>query len=153
MCDVRAKIGDEIGEVETLVVSRWRDDTNKLRCDYYLSYNKSAPVELEEYARVIKQAYRIEECFHRAKGECGLSSSQLARLASSCCAFDDVLMVLDGGVDVSKKNVLLMTIQRIREYISCMMIDERLQNCTQDEYASYRSTQWIYRTKIAREIA
>jgi hypothetical protein len=46
-----------------------------------------------------------------------------------------------------------MTIQRIREYISCMMIDERLQSCTQDEYASYRSTQWIYRTKIAREIA
>jgi hypothetical protein len=59
-------------------------------------------------------------------------------------------MVLDGGVDVSKKNVLLMTIQRIREYISCMMIDERLQSCTQDEYASYQATQWIYRMKIAR---
>jgi hypothetical protein len=77
VCDVRAKIDNEIGEVETLVVSRWRDDTNKPRCDYYLSYNKSAPVELEEYARVIKQAYRIEECFHRAKGECGLADYQV----------------------------------------------------------------------------
>jgi hypothetical protein len=34
-----------------------------------------------------------------------------------------------------------------------MLINERLQTCKQDEYASYRSTQWIYRTKIAREIA
>jgi SRSO17 transposase len=76
-CDVRAKIDNEIGEVETLVVSRWRDDTNKPRCDYYLSYNKSAPVELEEYARVIKQAYRIEEYFHRAKCECGLADYQV----------------------------------------------------------------------------
>jgi hypothetical protein len=46
-----------------------------------------------------------------------------------------------------------MTIQRIREYISCMMIDERLPTCKQDEYASYRATQWIYRKKIARKIA
>jgi predicted Co/Zn/Cd cation transporter (cation efflux family) len=83
----------------------------------------------------------------------GLSSSQLARLASSCCAFDVVLMVLDGGVDVSKKNFINHTIQQVSECLTNMLVNERLQTCTQDEYASYRSTQWIYRTKIAREIA
>ena len=75
-CHVRAKIENEIGEEETLIVSKWREDTGKPRCDYYLSWNHEA-IALEEYARVIKQAYRIEECFHRAKGECGLADYQV----------------------------------------------------------------------------
>jgi hypothetical protein len=46
-----------------------------------------------------------------------------------------------------------MTIQRVREYISCMLVEEQLKNCTQDEYACFRSTQWITRTQKARQIA
>ena len=75
-CRVLAKIEGEIGEEETLIVSKWRDETGKPRCDYYLSYNKER-TDLDEYARVIKSAYRIEECFHRGKGECGLGDYQV----------------------------------------------------------------------------
>ena len=75
-CRVLAKIDGEIGEEETLIVSRWRDETGKPRCDYYLSYNKER-TDLDEYARVIRSAYRIEECFHRGKGECGLGDYQV----------------------------------------------------------------------------
>ena len=32
--------------------------------------------DLEEYARVIKTLYQIEESFRRAKGECGLGDYQ-----------------------------------------------------------------------------
>ena len=35
------------------------------------------PNDLHEYARVIKQTYRIEEGFHRAKGECVLGDYQV----------------------------------------------------------------------------
>lgn len=75
-CRVLAMIEGEIGEEETLIVSKWKEDTGKPRCDYYLSYGND-PVDLHEYARVIKQAYRIEECFHRLKGECGLADYQV----------------------------------------------------------------------------
>jgi hypothetical protein len=46
-----------------------------------------------------------------------------------------------------------MTIQQVRECISCVLVDERLKNCTQDEYACFRSTQWITRTQKARQLA
>ena len=75
-CRVRAKIENEIGDEETLIVSKWREDNGKPRCDYYLSWSDE-PTDLHEYARVIKQAYRIEESFHRAKGECGLADYQV----------------------------------------------------------------------------
>ena len=75
-CRVRAMIENEIGEEETLIVSRWRDETGKKRTDYYLSHGNEDS-ELEEYARVIKDAYCVEECFHRGKGECGLSDYQV----------------------------------------------------------------------------
>jgi SRSO17 transposase len=75
-CRVLAMIECEVGDEETLIVSKWRDDTGKPRCDYYLSYFKE-PTDLDEYARVIKSAYRIEESFRRAKGECGLSDYQV----------------------------------------------------------------------------
>lgn len=75
-CRVRAKIENEIGDEETLIVSKWREDNGKPRCDYYLSWSNE-PIDLHEYARVIKQAYRIEESFHRAKGECGLADYQV----------------------------------------------------------------------------
>ena len=57
-------------------MSRWRDETGKKRMDYYLSHGNEDS-ELEEYARVIKDAYRVEECFYRGKGECGLSDYQV----------------------------------------------------------------------------
>jgi len=37
-CRVRAMIENEIGDEELLLVSRWRDETGKQRCDYYLSH-------------------------------------------------------------------------------------------------------------------
>ncbi len=75
-CRVRAMIEGEIGEEETLIVSRWRDESGSKRTDYYLSHGNEDS-DLEEYGRVIKDAYRIEECFHRGKGECGLSDYQV----------------------------------------------------------------------------
>lgn len=76
-CRVLAKIEGEVGDEEILIVSRWRDETGKPRCDYYLSYNKDGIVSLDEYGRIIKSAYRIEECFRRGKSECGLSDYQV----------------------------------------------------------------------------
>ena len=75
-CRVRAKIENEIGDEETLIVSKWREDHGRPRCDYYLSWSNE-PTDLREYARVIKQAYRIEESFRRAKSECGLADYQV----------------------------------------------------------------------------
>ena len=83
-CQVRAKIDNEIGDEERLVVSKWREDNGKPRCDYqryWFAFGKTSwnneSTEFYEYARVIKQAYRIEESFHRAKGECGLADYQV----------------------------------------------------------------------------
>jgi SRSO17 transposase len=76
-CRVLAMIEGEVGDEETLIVSKWRDDTNKPRCDYYLSYSNECHVDLDEYGRVIKSAYRIEESFRRAKSECGLADYQV----------------------------------------------------------------------------
>ena len=75
-CRVRAMIENEVGDEEMLIVSKWREDSGKPRCDYYLSWSNE-PIDLHEYARVIKQAYRIEESFRRAKGECGLADYQV----------------------------------------------------------------------------
>jgi SRSO17 transposase len=75
-CRVRAMMENEIGDEEILIVSRWRDELGKNRTDYYLSYGNEGS-SLEEYARVIKDAYRVEECFRRGKGECGLSDYQV----------------------------------------------------------------------------
>jgi SRSO17 transposase len=75
-CRVLAMIENEIGDEETLIVSQWREETGDIRYDYYLSWG-NANSDLEEYGRVIKDAYRIEECFRRAKGECGLADYQV----------------------------------------------------------------------------
>ncbi len=75
-CRIRAMIENEIGDEETSIVSKWREDSGKPRCDYYLSHSKKR-TDLDEYARVIKAAYRIEEAFHRGKGECGLADDQV----------------------------------------------------------------------------
>ena len=53
-CRVRAMIENEVGDEETLIVSRWRDESGKNRTDYYLSHGHEDS-ELEEYARVIER--------------------------------------------------------------------------------------------------
>jgi SRSO17 transposase len=75
-CRVRAMIENEIGDEERLIVSRWRDDGGKKHTDYYLSHGNPGS-DFAEYGRVIKDAYRVEECFHRGKGECGLGDYQV----------------------------------------------------------------------------
>ncbi|MCL2624410.1 MAG: hypothetical protein FWD31_12170, partial [Planctomycetaceae bacterium] len=47
-CRVRAKIENEIGDEETLIVSKWREDNGKPHCDYYLSWSNE-PTDLHEY--------------------------------------------------------------------------------------------------------
>jgi SRSO17 transposase len=66
----------EVGDEETLIVSQWREETGNIRFDYYLAW-RNEKTDLDEYGRVIKDAYRIEECFRRAKGECGLADYQV----------------------------------------------------------------------------
>ena len=41
-CRVRAKIENEIGDEETLIVSKWREDNGKPRCDYRQRWFASA---------------------------------------------------------------------------------------------------------------
>jgi len=60
-------------------------------------------------------------------------------------------MVSDGGVVVSKKVVPMMTIQRVRECFASVLTGERLKVCSPDDYACFRSTQWLNRTKEAIE--
>lgn len=75
-CQVLAMIEGKIGEEETLIISRWTDDSKTQRTDYYFGWSDT-PISLEEHGRIIKQAYRIEECFKRCKSECGLSDYQV----------------------------------------------------------------------------
>lgn len=58
-------------------------------------------------------------------------------------------MVFDGGVIDSKKEVSMMTIQRVRECFAGVLIEERLKLCSPEQYACFRSTQWLNRTKEA----
>jgi hypothetical protein len=62
-------------------------------------------------------------------------------------------MVFDKGSDFSKKSVPMMTVQRVRECIGELLVNERLSICSQDEYICFRSTQWLNRTKLAMEYA
>jgi len=45
----------------------------------------------------------------------------------------------------------MMTIQRVRECLAGIMIGERSKICSAEEYACYRSTQWLNRTKKAMD--
>jgi hypothetical protein len=60
-------------------------------------------------------------------------------------------MVSDGGIIDSKKEVSMMTLQRVRECFAGVLIAERLKVCSPEEYACFRSTQWLNRTKEAIE--
>jgi SRSO17 transposase len=61
---------------ELLVVTRVREDTGKMKYDYYLS-NASVETPREELARVAKAEHRIEECIQRGKSEAGLADYEV----------------------------------------------------------------------------
>ena len=43
----------------------------------------------------------------------------------------------------------MMTVQRVRESIGELLVNERLLVCSQNKYICFRSTQWLNRTKLA----
>jgi len=65
-----------VGPEEMLVVIRYKEESGDLKHDYYLS-NASAKTSLKEFARVSKQAHRIEESIQRGKSEAGLADYQV----------------------------------------------------------------------------
>ena len=64
------------GPDELLFLTRERQRGNTYKLDYYLS-NADPGTPLKELARVAKAAHRVEECFHRAKGQAGLGGYQV----------------------------------------------------------------------------
>jgi SRSO17 transposase len=76
-CRVRARTPTGgTGPDETLFLTREHQANGSFKHDYYMS-NADPKVPLQELARVAKAAHRIEECFHRAKGEAGLGDYQV----------------------------------------------------------------------------
>lgn len=74
---VIAKIDRRVShEEETLVMVRWIDEEGRLRHDAYLS-NAPCQTPVAEFARVVKAAYRIEQCLERSKSEAGLADYQV----------------------------------------------------------------------------
>lgn len=65
-----------VGPEETLVVIRYQEESGDVKHDYYLS-NTSAKTSLKEFARVSKEAHRIEESIKRGKSEAGLADYQV----------------------------------------------------------------------------
>jgi hypothetical protein len=45
----------------------------------------------------------------------------------------------------------MMTVQRIRECLGELFVQERLNTVTPDEYICFRNTKWLNRTKLACE--
>jgi SRSO17 transposase len=66
----------KVAPPETLVVIRWRDETDAAKVDYYLS-NAPYNTPLDEFARVSKLHSRIEQCIKRSKSEAGLAQYQV----------------------------------------------------------------------------
>ena len=65
-----------VGPEEMLVVIRYQEESGDVKHDYSLS-NASAKTSLQEFARVSKQAHRIEESIKRGKSEAGLADYQV----------------------------------------------------------------------------
>jgi len=61
---------------ELLIVTRSPDDSGTIKYDYHLS-NAPAETSLEELARVVKAAHRVEDALKRAKSEAGLSDYEV----------------------------------------------------------------------------
>jgi len=63
------------GDSEWLILVE-RPMGNDVKHDYYLS-NAGDDTTLEEFARVILDSHRVEDCFRRAKSECGLADYEV----------------------------------------------------------------------------
>ena len=76
MCQVlsHTELGRKEQQEERLIVVE-RQEGNGVKHDFYLTNNFDAPVE--ELARVILGSHRVEDCFRRAKGECGLADYEV----------------------------------------------------------------------------
>ena len=59
-----------------VIRSRDRDQQEVVKVDYYLS-NALPETPLWEFARVAKDAHRIEECIQRSKSEAGLADYEV----------------------------------------------------------------------------
>lgn len=73
-CRVLAHTECERGDEERLIATV-RPDGDGLKHDYYLSNDFDASDE--ELARVILGSHRVEDCFRRVKGECGLADYEV----------------------------------------------------------------------------
>ena len=63
------------GDEEWLIVVE-RPETNGVKYDYYFS-NAPWTTSAAEFARVILASHRVEDCFRRAKDECGLAEYEV----------------------------------------------------------------------------
>jgi SRSO17 transposase len=72
----RTERGQSDATEELLVVTRSADETGQTKYDYHLS-NAPANSSLEELARVVKAAHRVEDALKRAKSEAGLSDYEV----------------------------------------------------------------------------
>jgi SRSO17 transposase len=70
----RTERGREEANEELLIVTE-RPDGDGIKYDYYLSNALDASVE--ELSRVILASHRVEDCFRRAKGTCGLADYEV----------------------------------------------------------------------------
>jgi SRSO17 transposase len=61
---------------ELLVITRSADESDKIKYDYHLS-NAHPDTSLDELARVVKAAHRVEDDLKRAKSEAGLSDYEV----------------------------------------------------------------------------
>lgn len=61
---------------ELLIVTRSADESDKVKYDYHLS-NTHPDTSLDELARVVKAAHRVEDDLKRAKSEAGLSDYEV----------------------------------------------------------------------------
>jgi hypothetical protein len=76
MCRVlaRTELGQKHQQEELLIVVV-RPVSNGVKHDYFLTNNFNASVE--ELARVVVASHRVEDCFRRAKGTCGLADYEV----------------------------------------------------------------------------
>ena len=72
----RTERGREESHEELLVVSQHTDNNGlTFKYDYYLS--NVLETSVEELGRVILGSHRVEDCFRRAKGTCGLADYEV----------------------------------------------------------------------------
>jgi hypothetical protein len=113
---------------------------------------RNEKTDIEEYGWVIKEAYRIEECFsYKKKCECGLADYQVRNgrgwhhhVTLSMLS----LWFLVSEVRRQKKAYQWWPLQQVRECLSAILAEERWQQYSLDEYICYKCIQQLNRTKL-----